>query len=398
MEFLFVIGAFQSCFFAALLLTRKQNHRANRFMGIWLIFLGMFFFEAWVVASGTYLKIPHLSGLFSGTPLVHGPFLLLYAVFLIRPKQKFRPVWLLHLLPFVIYYIHGGLTFFGMPAPEKLTLMADLIAGNPPDYLFAWGAFKSFHGLAYVIATLLVLRAHRHRMQDQFSNLERVNLKWLSYLTWGLMGIYLFATANVGLVLIFEINLEAFLGLLTAVLILGMAFMAMRQAELFGASNGIGSLAAVVVGAEDGGLFGLRGVEGNAEEGSRTIGKPSRNSENGQDFPTGNVELVKKIRTYLTSEKPYLITDLSLGQMAEDLEIPYKDLSRTMNEDMGMNFFTLINHYRIEEFKRELQDPNNNNLTLLGLAYKCGFNSKTTFNTVFKKVTGQTPSQYKQSL
>lgn len=335
----------------------------------------MFFFEAWVVASGTYLEIPHLSGLFSGTPLVHGPFLLLYALFLIRPKQKFRTIWLLHFLPFVVYYIHGGFTFFATTPPEKLSIMADLIAGNPPDDLFAWGAFKSFHGLIYIILTLFVLRSHRQRMQDQFSNLERVNLKWLTFLGAGLMCIYLFATANVGLVLLFEINLEAILGLMAAVFILGMAFMALRQGELFGASNGIGSLSAVVVGAEDGGVLGLNGVEAVADSG-----------------------MVEKIKHYLTTEKPYLISDISLGQMADDLDLPYKDLSRVINSGLGMNFFTLINHYRIEEFKRELEKPKNNNLTLLGLAYKCGFNSKTTFNTVFKKVTGQTPSQYKRSL
>jgi AraC-like DNA-binding protein len=57
-----------------------------------------------------------------------------------------------------------------------------------------------------------------------------------------------------------------------------------------------------------------------------------------------------------------------------------------------------VNLYRVDAFKKRIQEPGVEKLTLLGLAYECGFNSKSTFNEVFKKTTGQTPSQYVKSL
>ena len=65
-----------------------------------------------------------------------------------------------------------------------------------------------------------------------------------------------------------------------------------------------------------------------------------------------------------------------------------------VNKKVGKNFYDFVNQYRLEEFKRLLSDPKNRNLTLLSLAIDCGFNSKSSFNRHFKKVTGQTPSQY----
>ena len=65
---------------------------------------------------------------------------------------------------------------------------------------------------------------------------------------------------------------------------------------------------------------------------------------------------------------------------------------------MGKNFYTLINEYRIEEFKALASDDKNSHLTLLALAYDSGFNSKSAFNLVFKKQTGETPSQFLRTL
>ncbi len=61
---------------------------------------------------------------------------------------------------------------------------------------------------------------------------------------------------------------------------------------------------------------------------------------------------------------------------------------------MGKNFSDFVNNYRIEEFKSKIQDPGNKKYTILSIAMDCGFNSKSSFNTVFKKLTGQTPTQY----
>ncbi len=80
--------------------------------------------------------------------------------------------------------------------------------------------------------------------------------------------------------------------------------------------------------------------------------------------------------------------------MALDLELYPNQLSWLINENLGKNFSEFINHYRVETFKRISKDPKNSHITLLGLAYDSGFNSKTVFNTFFKKETGMTPNQF----
>jgi AraC-like DNA-binding protein len=104
-----------------------------------------------------------------------------------------------------------------------------------------------------------------------------------------------------------------------------------------------------------------------------------------------------KIKNYMDTDKPYLDADLTLQQLASSLEIPSHHLSRVVNEKFGYHFFDFINHYRVEEVKIKISDPKFQNYSLLGVAFECGFNSKSAFNRVFKKTTGLTPSEYQKS-
>ena len=93
-------------------------------------------------------------------------------------------------------------------------------------------------------------------------------------------------------------------------------------------------------------------------------------------------------------EKPYLDPNLTLKALAEKLEIPSNHLSQLLNEGYGKNFADFVNTYRLETFKSKVADPSQRQLTILALAYDSGFNSKTVFNTYFKKIMGTTPRAY----
>lgn len=97
---------------------------------------------------------------------------------------------------------------------------------------------------------------------------------------------------------------------------------------------------------------------------------------------------------HFASEKPFLDPALSLRKLAEQIKIHPNQLSWLINENTGKNFNEFINHYRIEYFKRIVNDPDYKHLNLIGLAFEAGFNSKTVFNTYFKKETGITPKKY----
>lgn len=103
---------------------------------------------------------------------------------------------------------------------------------------------------------------------------------------------------------------------------------------------------------------------------------------------------VEKVKVFMDEEKPYTNSKLNLVELAHHLKLPPYVLSKIINAGFGKNFFDFVNGYRVEEFKRRVEDPQFRNYTLLSIAFDVGFNSKTAFNRSFKKITNQTPSSF----
>jgi AraC-like DNA-binding protein len=108
-------------------------------------------------------------------------------------------------------------------------------------------------------------------------------------------------------------------------------------------------------------------------------------------------ELAERVVALLENEKLYEEPELTLRGLAEKLETPTYLLSQAINEGLQKTFYDLVNGYRVEEAKRLLLDSRNRNYTILSVGFEAGFNSKTTFNTVFKKFTGLTPTEFRDS-
>ncbi len=101
-----------------------------------------------------------------------------------------------------------------------------------------------------------------------------------------------------------------------------------------------------------------------------------------------------KVSTLFEKEKLYLNPDLSLSDLAQRLKTNTSILSQVINNGFGKNFNDFVNEYRVNTFKQKIQEPDNQHLSLLGVAFECGFNSKATFNRSFKKFTGITPNDF----
>ena len=97
----------------------------------------------------------------------------------------------------------------------------------------------------------------------------------------------------------------------------------------------------------------------------------------------------------METEKPFMDGDLTVQKLADRLSISTAHLSQTINEQRGQTFSDFINSYRVEEAKRKLLDPACKHLSVLGIAEEVGFNSKSSFNAVFKKHTDMTPSEFR---
>lgn len=108
--------------------------------------------------------------------------------------------------------------------------------------------------------------------------------------------------------------------------------------------------------------------------------------------------LGKKLSDLMHNEKPFLDPQLSLKKLAEMMDISPNKLSQVINSQKDKNFFDFVNSYRIRELTELLKEDENKQYTILSLALDAGFNSKSTFNASFKKLTGLTPSEYLKSI
>ena len=109
-------------------------------------------------------------------------------------------------------------------------------------------------------------------------------------------------------------------------------------------------------------------------------------------------EKVRRLKEAVVANRLYEDAEITLTTLAVKLNIHPHDLSRIINIGLEKNFSDFINEFRVREIARKMQDPASDRLTLLGIAFEAGFNSKTTFNRVFKEMTGKTPVEYKNSL
>jgi AraC-like DNA-binding protein len=127
----------------------------------------------------------------------------------------------------------------------------------------------------------------------------------------------------------------------------------------------------------------------------KQISIPEHSKENKKDISDTTIEAIESL---MQEEKPYLNPDLNLSELAKQANLTRGQLSEIINTGFQMNFNDFVNSYRVNAFKGMLKEGKHEQLSLLGIAYECGFNSKATFNRVFKKLTNFSPTQYLQSL
>jgi len=107
-------------------------------------------------------------------------------------------------------------------------------------------------------------------------------------------------------------------------------------------------------------------------------------------------EYKEKLVLHMETKKPYLDPELNIDQLAEQIAIPSHHMSQVLNRGLNLNFYFFVNKYRIEESKKMLSEKKTQK-TVLEILLETGFNSKSTFNRIFKQYTGATPTQYMKS-
>ena len=231
------------------------------------------------------------------------------------------------------------------------------------------------HNLPYIGIIYYKIRKHQKRIEIISSNTESINLQWLIKLSF-LLFITIIITVCYELfnTFIYKMHQNLAMDLLFLFIVYSTFYHVLRQKEIYPVSK---------IQLDD-----LLSIELEAEE----------KAEKKKLIPDEDFESLKqKLLTLIETQKPYLEGDLNLLKLSELIGISTHQLSYLLNNGFNENFFQFVNKYRVQHAKELLISDSYNKLSVLGIAFDSGFNSKTAFNTFFKKTVGVTPSEFRKN-
>ncbi|MGQ1788500.1 helix-turn-helix domain-containing protein [Saccharicrinis sp. GN24d3] len=370
MEVILISSIFLSFFIVFLLLTKKQKVLTDRILVIWFVIIGIHLLGFYFNQKGYWEIFPHLVGITAPMPLLHGPMLFLYTLYSLRNDRKIRAIDYLHLIPALASYLYMLPFFFFYSVEEKR--MVD--NGKIQDYsVFSIVLLVAIliSGLIYSILSYRLTTKHQNKIDNYFSYSEGINIKWLRNCILSIGLVFFSATIiyilRDALGIQFPFNVEYIIYLIIIGFVFYIGYFGIKQENIFTNNPTIKSA-----------------VEGVSES-----SKKYKNSGLKSEDIT---ELYKNLLKTMVDDKPYLDSKLSLSELAQILKISPNQLSQIINQEAKVNFHDFVNNYRVEEFIQKASE--NKNFSLLALALDSGFNSKSSFNTIFKKQKGITPSQY----
>lgn len=219
----------------------------------------------------------------------------------------------------------------------------------------------------YIVLCFLALKKYQKILPENYSTLDKINLNWLKWIVISLIFIFL---------------------IVIAIISSGTRFDIIRTQDIFSLVSNIQSIYIICIV-----YFSLR--QSIVINQNISLIKIDKIKE--KPFTTDDkaIAISEQLLAYMTKEKPYLDESLSLTKLSSLINISTNQLSQIINQTLNTNFYQFVNSYRVEEVKEKLKEPKYSHYSILGVAYECGFNTKSTFNKIFKEQTGMTPSEYR---
>ncbi len=343
--------------FAFLLFEKKENRKANRFLSLTIISMCLTF-TPFILDITIWNAYQWLSWLPFSLSYWIGPAFYFYIKTLTECSDAFRKKDLWHFSPFILNYLHSiyhAFTQNNNPWP-LIHHVAEL---------FESVAILSV--MIYLIFSFRLVKSYQRSLLNNISYTELIDLRWVNQFI-------LITAGSFVLILIFVI----------AGMVVGGKFAPLEWTEP----------RAFILLIYSGVLYWLS-ISGFKQTQTRQVFM-IKEEPNEQDNDKLS-EVIQKLSSIIESNKLYRNPELSLSDLSESTEISERVISNAINKELGKNFFQFINEYRVEEMKERLKDPSNDHLKILSLAFDAGFNSKASFNRVFKSYTGQTPKEYKST-
>jgi len=369
------MSVFVSLLLAFFLLTVKtENKLANRLFTLYLLFfaidnIGIFLTEDLIKS---HLNLEFFRWSISSLII---PAFYLYIVSVCFTDFRLKTKHLLHLIPFVITNVVFVFRLYFLNKAEKMQFY-DHRSEFPELYDFQ--LVLALQIIFYSIAVFLVLKKYREIFQENYTNPKTSIFKWLFQISTVLFTLYYLSIAKNVLRYTDTEDLWIWANVVMQFLVLiitcWFVLKALNHPELF------------------------RGIDSKLQLTKDILPKEN---EYVTGTKTSQNDLIRTqistLKQYMTEKEPFLDPSLTIQQLANQIEIPVRDLSVLINHHMEQHFFDFVNEYRIQKAMTILRNPLKSDLTVLEILYEVGFNSKSSFNTSFKKYTNLTPTAYRNA-
>jgi len=430
-NFLSGIGVVQGLVLAGVLLYARSGHRfANAIMAALVLATAAILVQSLLIRSGVFHDYPQFSLILSQLRFTWGPLLYLYALSITGSKLSYRQCW--HLLPAILFFVLNHLKFWQLDTEQQrlfTTYLWSYLDSDPVTEAIIWGFMGSFwrflietyfhfifftlQSAGYCFLVLRLIRDHNHRLEQHFSSLEHMNLRWLRVLTivfLAILGLLLVFNRLPLLFNLYDIStpLVNAYSVLLVVFFYVVAIAALLQPSLIsGVMQAHDSEPAWEKEQEQHSIP----LDANASVSRHDTTSETRPAEEelggvqqdskyrGSKISTEDGQRYKiKLIVVMQEEALYLDCDLTLPVLAEAAGLTAPQVSQVLNGQMNLNFFSFVNSYRIEAARRILLDPKTSDTPVVELAVEVGFKSKSSFYDAFKRATNMTPTQFKRAM
>jgi len=371
-----LLGGLQGLGLAAVLLRRKKDRVANRLLAALVGALSLMLLVGLLEMRWGLSSQPHLLALATPLPFLFGPLLYLYVDALTRPAARFEARWLFHGLPFaanVLFLLQG---FYLKSGPEKLAIAQAHLAGGGSPAMRFFEAVQTVQAVGYLFASWAALRRYTRRIEGYFSAVERIDLRWLMGMVLAHAAVWSIVIAGrllriAGVTAASPQGISQAIQVGSALVVFATGYVSLWQPELFEKAQAARA----------------------AEPARRPLPKYQRNRVDDLEA----AELARRLVAHMADRKPYRDPALTLQALADAVGATPHMLSQVLNMHLRKSFFFFANSYRAEELMAALDDPAQGHRGVLELGLAAGFNSKSTLNSFFKRYTGVTPTEFRES-
>ena len=396
----YLVCAAQGLLVLAALLVRRQNRSANRLLALAILAISISSAYVLYLRTGFYERHPRWLFVIETLPALYGPAFYLYARALTGVPSP-RP-WL-HFIPFGFYTLVELPRLLMDPQDKLQTFLSEKLSGGSELQLAAALAFDVL-GLFYLVAALVHVHSYRRTLATRFSNFDRINLRWLTWLLSLLLVLWLGSMAGY----VSEHALLVYVHVSLSIVIYAIAYLNVVQPQIDAAPVEAPAPVSVSSGLNEAVAQDRSGAEAEPERISiLDLQIPSLpGSEEAQSGPFKLVKarlkpeqtqaIAQRIEHLFATERPYLDPELALTSLAQRLDVPPHQLSQVLNDHFAKSFYDFVNQYRVEELKRKLRDPAHANDKILSVGRGCGFTRSATLHESFRKHAGMTLQEFRE--